>query len=73
MGRSRLRQMRLRAVVADRLALALLAAQKVDQRTAEHEAKDQRGKERPAGAKGDVAEKIEEVPAIRQICEPIKH
>jgi hypothetical protein len=35
--------MPLRAVVADRLALALPAAQEVDQRTPEQEAEDQRG------------------------------
>jgi hypothetical protein len=52
--------MRLRAIVADRLALALLAAQKVDQRTPEEEAEQKCGDERPARADGDVAEQVED-------------
>src|SRR5690606_14242504 len=72
-GRAGLGEMALRAVVADRLALALLPAPKVDQRAPEQEAEDQRSGEGPAGAEGDVAKKVEEPAVISETRKPVQH
>ncbi len=61
----------LRAVAADRLALLLHAAQPVDDRPAEEETEDQRREEGAAGAKGDVAEQVEEVAALAERGEQV--
>src|SRR4051794_30309389 len=53
-------EMRLRAVVADRLALALAYPEHVDERAAEQEHEHQRGDDGAAGAKGDVTENVEQ-------------
>ena len=58
----------LRSVRTDWLPLALLTTQNVDQRFPEHETKDQRREERPTRAERDVAEKVKEIAAIRQVC-----
>ena len=71
--RARLDEMGLRPVIADRLALALLAPQKVDQRSSEDETKDQRGKEGRPGAERDVAEQVEDVAAVRELRQPVQH
>ena len=42
-------------------------------RPPEHEAEDQRGQERSACTKGDVAEQVEDVPAIAEFAEEIQH
>ena len=65
---------RRRAVLADRLALALLAAQPADQAAADQEAQDQRGQERRDRAERDVAEDIERAEDVRErIDEIVKH
>ena len=63
----------MRAVAADRLALALLEAQHVDDRAAEQEHEHQRGDHRAAGAEGDVAEDVEERDLTGKFGEPIEH
>ena len=63
----------LRAVGADRLALALLDAQQVDDRAAEQEHEHQRGDDGAAGAEGDVAEDVEERELVGEIGQPIEH
>ena len=64
-GVPRLAKVRLRPVVADRLALALLDAQQLDDRRAEQEHEQQRGHDRAAGAEGDVAEDVERAEQAR--------
>jgi hypothetical protein len=54
-------------VLADRLAHALARLQQVDQRPTEQKAEDKRGKERPAGAKGDVSKQVPDIAAIGQL------
>ena len=66
-------QMRLRAVGADRLALALLEAQQVDDRAAEQEHEHQSGDDGAAGAERDVAEDVEERDLVGKFGQPIKH
>ncbi len=51
----------LRAIVTDRLALFLLAPQKIDKWLAEEEAEEERREERRPRPEGDVAEKVEDV------------
>ena len=63
----------MRAVGADRLALALLDAQHVDHRAAEQEHEHQRGDDGAAGAEGDVAEDVEEREVPGEIGQPIEH
>ena len=53
-------------VATDRLALALTAAQHVDQRSAKEKAKDQRGHEGPACPERYVAEQVEHVASVRE-------
>jgi len=71
--RAGLGEMAFWAVAADRLALALLAPQHVDQRPPEDEPKDQRRQKGPAGTKGDVAKQVKDVAAIRKCRQPVKH
>ena len=66
-------QMGLRAVGADRLALALLDAQQVDHRAAEQEDEHQRGDDGAAGAERDVAEDVEKRDLVGEFGQPIKH
>ena len=66
-------QMRLRAVGADRLALALLETQQVDHRAAEQEHEHQRGDDGAAGAKRDVTEDVEERDLVGEFGQPIEH
>ena len=54
-------QMAFRAILADRLALALLAAQPVDQPGAEHEADQQGSHDRAAGPEGEIPEQVEDL------------
>ena len=65
--RAGLLEMRLRPVGADRLALALPDAQRVDDRRAEDEDDQRRGDQRAAGAEGDVAEDVEDRDLVREI------
>ena len=65
--------MALGAIFADRLALALAAAQQIDQRAAEHEAEDQGGEKRGPCAEGDVAEQVEKVAPVRKLRKPKQH
>ena len=65
--------MALRPVIADRLALALLAAQKVNQRAAKQETKDQRRGKGHARAEGDIAKQVKDVAAVRKLGQPIQH
>ena len=60
-------------VSADRLTLTLLAAQHVDQWQTKDKAEHQRGQKRPARAECDIAEQIEKIAAVRQLCQPIQH
>lgn len=62
-GRSGLGQMAFRAVSADRLAVALAAPQKVDQRASEDKTEDQSGEERGSGAECDILKEVEEPPS----------
>ena len=59
--------------LADRLALALLEAQHVDDRAAEQEDEDERGDDRAAGAEGDVAKDVEERDFVGKLGQPIEH
>ncbi len=63
----------LRSVGADRLAFALQRAQPVDDGRTEQEHEQQRGDDRAAGAKRDVAEDVEDGDFVRQIDQPIEH
>jgi hypothetical protein len=72
-GRAGLREMRLRAVGADRLALALPHPQVVDDRGAEQEHEDQRGQHRAARADGQVAEDVEDRDGAGEIGQPVEH
>ena len=65
--------MGLRAVGADRLALALLDTQQVDHRTAEQEHEHQRGDDGAAGAERDVTEDVEERYLVGELGQPIEH
>ena len=65
--------MALRAIVADRLTLALTAAKKVDQRFAKDEAKDKGREKRHTCPEGDVAEEVKDVTAVRKFRKPEKH
>ncbi len=58
--RPALGEVRLRAVGADRLALALLGAKPADEHRAEEQADHQRGRARCPRAKADVADQIED-------------
>ena len=66
-GRASFGEMTGRAIIADRLAGFLAAAQQVDQRPAKDKTENQRSKEGPAGAKGDVAKQVEDIAAIRKL------
>jgi len=55
------------------LAVALMAAQKVDQRAAEDKAEHKRGKECSPGAEGDIAEQVEDITTVRKFGQPIQH
>jgi hypothetical protein len=56
--------MALRAIITDRLAFALAAAQQVDQRAAKDKTKDQRREKRHARPEGDIAEQVKDVAAV---------
>ena len=59
------------AIIADGLAVFLFRPEQVDERTSEEEAEDQRGEEGAAGAEGDIAEKVEDIPAIGKGRKPV--
>ena len=61
--------MALRAVVADRLALALLERSQAMIARPEQEDEDQRGHVAPAGAEGDVAEEVEDRELVGELDE----
>jgi hypothetical protein len=65
--------MRLWAVAANRLALALLEPQQIDDGAAKQKYEDQRGDDRTAGAKRDVAKHVEERDLIGQFGQPVEH
>src|SRR5580704_14102985 len=72
--------MGLRAVGADRLALALAQPQMVDDPGAEQEYEQCPGHDRPAGAKGDVAKHVQERVQegetgnrVGKLDQPVKH
>ena len=58
--------MAFRAVVADRLALALLATQQIDERLTEQETEYQRGEEGTTRPECNVLEQGEEAPGVRR-------
>ena len=66
-------EMRLRPVGADRLALALLQAQQVDDRPAEQKHEHQRGDDGAAGAEGNVTKDVEERDLVGKLGQPIEH
>ena len=72
-GVPRLARCDVRAVVADRLALALADAQPADELGADQQAEQQRGRGRRAGAEGDVAEEVEDAREAKLFCDPEKH
>ena len=63
----------LRAVLADRLALALLDAQQVDDGRAEQEHEQQRRHDGAAGAEGDVAKDVERPDLIAEVHQRVEH
>ena len=63
----------LRAVAANRLALALLEPQQVDDGTAKKKYENQRSDDRTAGAKRDVPKHVEERNFIGQLGQPVEH
>src|SRR5262249_28746242 len=65
--------MGLGAVGADRLALALADAKPADELRADQEADEQRGCRRCSGAKGDVAEEVENPRIMELFGDPEKH
>ena len=65
--------MALGAVFADRLAVALAAAQQVDQRATEDETEDQRREKRAPGPEGDVAKQVIDVAAVGKLGQFIEH
>ena len=71
--RALLGQMRLRAVLADRLALALLEAQQIDDGRPEQEHEQQRRHDGAAGAEGDVAEDIQRPDLLAEAHQHIEH
>src|SRR5690554_2028628 len=71
--RSGLGKMVLRPVITDWLTLLLLAAQQVDQRSAKEKSKEQRSEKGAARPEGDIPEQVEEIPAVGEVREPIKH
>ncbi len=66
-------EMRLRAVGADRLALALFEPQGGDAARAEEEYEEQRRRGGAAGPEGDVAKQIERTEQMRKIRKPGEH
>src|SRR5450759_2437680 len=73
-------EMRLRAVAADRLALALAKPQVIDDPGTEQEDEQRSGHHCPAGAEGDVAEHVQERAEhahagnrVGKIDQPIEH
>ena len=73
-------QMRLRAVGADRLALALPQPQMIDDPGPEQEHEQRARHHRPAGAEGDVAKHVEEAAedaktgnGVGKLDQPVKH
>jgi hypothetical protein len=65
--------MTLRTVVADRLALALLDSQEVDNRRPKHHHEQQRGENSAAGPECNVPENIQRTDLIAKIDELIEH
>jgi len=65
--------MGLRAVAADRLALALADAQPADELGTDHEAEEESGQRRRAGAEGDIADQVEHMGKAKMLGEQIQH
>jgi hypothetical protein len=72
-GRADLLEVRLRAIVADRLALALADAQPADELRADDQPDDERGHRRRAGAEGDVADQVEQAGKPELLGDQVKH
>ena len=66
-------EVRLRSVAADRLPLALLEPQQVDDRMTEQKNEHQRGEHCSAGTERDVAQNVERPDRIRECREPVQH
>ena len=64
---------RLRAVGADRLALALAQPQMIDDPRAEHEHEHQRGDHRARRPHGEIAEHVEERQRAGKVGQPVEH
>src|SRR5690606_32720984 len=71
--RAGLLEMGLRAVGADRLALALADAEGVDDLRPEEENEERGSEQRCASPEGDVAEQIEYLEMVRQLHQPQQH
>ena len=66
-------EVRLGAVVADRLPLALLDAQQIDDAGPEQHDEQQRGEDGAAGAEGDVFENVQDPDLIAEVHQLIQH
>jgi hypothetical protein len=60
-------------VGADRLTLALLDAQVIDDPRAEQEDENQRGQHRPAGSHCEIAKHVEERQCAGKVSQPVEH
>ncbi len=65
--------MRLRAILADRLAFALLDAEHVDDRRSEQEDEQQRRHDGAAGAERDVAKHVQRTEHVAELDELVEH
>ena len=65
--------MRLRSVLADRLAFALPDAQQIDRRRTEHHHEQQCREDGATGSERDVAEDVQRADLIAEIDELIEH
>ncbi len=71
--RAGLLEMRLRTVGADRLALALPDAQRLDDRRSEQEDDESGGEESGARTEGNVSEQVQKFEMVRQFDKPDQH
>ena len=65
--------MRLRPVLADRLAFPLLYTQQIDDRRAKHHNEQESGEDRAARAKRCVAKHVERVDLVAEVDEFVQH
>ena len=71
--RAALGEMGLRAIGADRLSLALAHAQPADEFGTDHQADDERRRDRRARAEGQIADEVEDAREVQGLGKPVKH